>query len=344
MILPDMIFLSPHDFVYAPARAANLHFYGANRCLQKPTLNGRAGSRPCTTSDGPAEAMTARFCMSMTTAPPVRGYDRIQVMKTTLIPRIMSLSVLLALRRTEFHWAFMSREALLKAKLVLRIARSGETNEHVIFKGGQMRESWEPMKFPVPQAGEVYFGFKSSVKYPTALSDRLEGTCGLPARKAGSRQNRPINYNKCVKVCRRQMMPPKSSRGNGVVSILLTIWVPCVLPAKQIRRRFPIWYGRAAARSLKSRSECKCPGVNREPALSCGWAEPHLLPRSFTSGVQRDRASKERVLLSSSSSAGSRSSPTWASARGRPPREFSVRDFGAGLELDEQRVEVGIGI
>ena len=131
-------------------------------------------------------------------------------MKTTLIPRIMALSVLvllcagfpayalrmtempktlqtttreplmrtillkLPLRQAEFHWAFISREELLQGKLVLRIARSGQTNEYVIFEGGQMRESWEPMEFPVPHAGEVYFGFKSSMKYPTAPSDRLE--------------------------------------------------------------------------------------------------------------------------------------------------------------------------
>jgi hypothetical protein len=93
---------------------------------------------------------------------------------TNAEPRMRTLSLKLPLRQPEFHWTFMSREALLKGKLVLRIARSGKTNEIVIFESGQMGSAWEPVSLPNPQAGEIYFGFKSSKKYATAPNDRLE--------------------------------------------------------------------------------------------------------------------------------------------------------------------------
>ncbi len=98
-----------------------------------------------------------------------------QALQTTNAePLMRTLSLKLPLRQAEFHWTFMSREALLKGKLALRIARSGRTNEIVIFESGQMREGWEPMSLPNPKAGEIYFGFKSSRKYATAPNDRLE--------------------------------------------------------------------------------------------------------------------------------------------------------------------------
>lgn len=87
-------------------------------------------------------------------------------------PRTMSLK--LPLRQPEFHWTFMSRADLLAGKLVLRITNGGKTNEIVVFESGRLRDGWESINLPNPKAGEVYFGFKSSKKYATAPSDRLE--------------------------------------------------------------------------------------------------------------------------------------------------------------------------
>jgi hypothetical protein len=90
-------------------------------------------------------------------------------------PRMRSLSLKLPLRQPEFHWTFMRRAELLAGKLVLRIGRSGKTNEIVIFSAGQMSEGWEPISLPPnPKAGDIYFGFKSSKKYETAPNDQIE--------------------------------------------------------------------------------------------------------------------------------------------------------------------------
>ena len=93
---------------------------------------------------------------------------------TNAEPRMRTISLKLPLRQAEFHWTFLSREALLAGRLVLRIIRNASTNEIVIFEGGQMRAGWEAMSLPNPKAGEIYFGFKSSQKYATAPNDRLE--------------------------------------------------------------------------------------------------------------------------------------------------------------------------
>jgi len=102
----------------------------------------------------------------------VKAGEGLQTTNADPVPRALSLK--LPLRQTEFHWTFMSRKALLAGKLVLRIVRTGETNNIVIFDSGQMTDGWEAMPLPNPKAGEIYFGFKSSKKYPTAPKDRLE--------------------------------------------------------------------------------------------------------------------------------------------------------------------------
>jgi hypothetical protein len=102
----------------------------------------------------------------------VKAGEGVQTTNANPFPRTVSLK--LPLRQTDFHWTFMSRKALLAGKLVLRIVRTGETNDIVVFDGGQMTDGWEAMPFPNPKAGEIYFGFKSSKKYATAPKDRLE--------------------------------------------------------------------------------------------------------------------------------------------------------------------------
>jgi len=98
-----------------------------------------------------------------------------EVMQTTNTePQMRMISLKLPLRQAEFHWEFMSREELLAGKLVLRVIRSGETNEIIIFENGRMSDGWEAMNFSDTKAGKIYFGFKSSKKYATAPGDRLE--------------------------------------------------------------------------------------------------------------------------------------------------------------------------
>ena len=97
-----------------------------------------------------------------------------ELCSTNKEPHMRVISLKLPLRQPEFHWTFMSRRELLAGKLVLRIIRTGQTNEIVIFEGGQLREGWEPISLQNPKAGEIYFGFKSARKYPTAPDDQLQ--------------------------------------------------------------------------------------------------------------------------------------------------------------------------
>jgi hypothetical protein len=107
------------------------------------------------------------YALRMTKAP--------QGMQTTNAePRMRTMSLKLPLRQAEFHWTFMKRKDLLAGKLVLRVTRSGKTNEITIFESGRMGEGWEAISFPNPKGGEIYFGFKSSKKYANAPNDRLE--------------------------------------------------------------------------------------------------------------------------------------------------------------------------
>jgi len=69
----------------------------------------------------------------------------------------------------------MSREEFVSGKLVLRILRKGKLNEIIIFEDGKFSDGWEAMPLPpAPDKGEIYFGFISTRKYPTAPSDELE--------------------------------------------------------------------------------------------------------------------------------------------------------------------------
>lgn len=90
-------------------------------------------------------------------------------------PRERTISLKLPLLQPTFHWTFMNREDLLSGKLLLRIIREEQTNEIVIFENGQFAEGWEAIPLPsAPERGEIYFGFISTLKYPTAPGDKLE--------------------------------------------------------------------------------------------------------------------------------------------------------------------------
>lgn len=90
-------------------------------------------------------------------------------------PRERAVSLKLPLQQPRFHWRFMSREDFLSGKLLLRIIRDGESTEIVIFENGQFSDGWESMSLPQgPDRGEIYFGFVSTRKYPTAPRDKLE--------------------------------------------------------------------------------------------------------------------------------------------------------------------------
>lgn len=90
-------------------------------------------------------------------------------------PRERSISLKLPLLQPTFHWTFMSRKDLLSGRLLLRIIRDGKSNEIVIFEKGKFSDGWEAMSSrQAPGWGEVYFGFVSTRKYPTAPGDKLE--------------------------------------------------------------------------------------------------------------------------------------------------------------------------
>lgn len=78
----------------------------------------------------------------------------------------------LPLQHVRFHWRFMSREDLLSGKLVLRVRRGDLTNEIVIFENGAFAPGWKAMGASEP--GKIYFGFRSTTTFLTALDDELE--------------------------------------------------------------------------------------------------------------------------------------------------------------------------
>jgi hypothetical protein len=136
----------------------------------------------------------------------------VQTTNANPFPRTLSLK--LPLRQTDFHWTFMSRKALLAGKLVLRIARTGETNDIVIFDSGQMKDGWEAIPFPNPKAGEIYFGFKSAKKYPTAPNDRLELELRVKQDLSG------------IGPERKGVLPVGVYKARGTYSVLIDEWKP----------------------------------------------------------------------------------------------------------------------
>lgn len=89
-------------------------------------------------------------------------------------PRERAIELKLPLLQPRFHWTFMSRADFLSGKLVLRIAREGQSNDIAIFENGKFSDGWDAMPITGPRKGEIYFGFRSTRKYLTAPDDKLE--------------------------------------------------------------------------------------------------------------------------------------------------------------------------
>lgn len=90
--------------------------------------------------------------------------------------RERAIHLKLPLRQPMFHWMFMSRADFLSGQLLLRITRDSESNEIIIFENGQFSDGWGEMTPTTrdPNRGEIYFGFISTRRYPTAPGDKLE--------------------------------------------------------------------------------------------------------------------------------------------------------------------------
>jgi len=108
-------------------------------------------------------------------------------------PRDRTIELKLPLLQPAFHWTFMSRDDLLSGRLLLRIIREEQSSDIVIFENGQLTEGWEAMTLPpASKRGEIYFGFRSHVKYSTAPGDKLgleltvkKDLPGIGARQSG---------------------------------------------------------------------------------------------------------------------------------------------------------------
>ena len=75
------------------------------------------------------------------------------------------------------HWTFISKADFLAGKLKLRIERGGKATELIIFEKGKLADGWQAMSMGEnPKAGEIYFGFESSLQYLTTPEDTLELT------------------------------------------------------------------------------------------------------------------------------------------------------------------------
>ena len=95
--------------------------------------------------------------------------------KTRSEPEMRRISLKLPLRQPALHWTFMSEEEYLAGKLTLRIVHEDDTTEVILFEDGKIAEGWKVLVLPdTPMAGEVYFGFESTIKYVTSSSDILE--------------------------------------------------------------------------------------------------------------------------------------------------------------------------
>jgi hypothetical protein len=97
----------------------------------------------------------------------------IELQTKNVEPVDRGISLKLPLHQPIFHWTFHSRNDFLAGRLVLHILRDGNSTPITIFDNGKFSDGWEAIDLQDPEAGERYFGFQSSKKYPTAPRDRL---------------------------------------------------------------------------------------------------------------------------------------------------------------------------
>ncbi|MCP4451465.1 MAG: carboxypeptidase regulatory-like domain-containing protein, partial [Planctomycetes bacterium] len=98
----------------------------------------------------------------------------VQTTQSSLELRPRFLTVQLPLLGPLLQWTFNSRTDFLSGELLVRITHADQVDEYVIFEDGVLSAGWEPMPFPQPGAGEIYFGFQSQQKVLTASGDFLE--------------------------------------------------------------------------------------------------------------------------------------------------------------------------
>lgn len=88
-----------------------------------------------------------------------------------------TLSLKLPIKNVQFHWEFLDKSQLLAGSLRLRITRDGKTQDIVVFQDGEFSEGWGPLiDQSMGKTGKdpIYFGFRSTRKYPTAPGDKVE--------------------------------------------------------------------------------------------------------------------------------------------------------------------------
>ena len=130
-------------------------------------LNWRAAVCWCVLAIAAPIAVECAYGLRMTEMP-----KNIQTMVAE--PRDSAMLLKLPLRQPVFHWTFLSRQDFLAGKLALHITRADQTSTITIFENGKFSEGWESIVINNPGAGEIYFGFQSSTKYPTAPGARLK--------------------------------------------------------------------------------------------------------------------------------------------------------------------------
>ena len=89
-------------------------------------------------------------------------------------PGARFLRVQLPLAHPLLQWTFYSRADFLAGKLLVRVTNTNQVDEYVIFEHGVLSQGWEPLPGPPGKAGEIFFGFQSLQKVPTASDDFLE--------------------------------------------------------------------------------------------------------------------------------------------------------------------------
>ncbi|MBL0938492.1 MAG: hypothetical protein IBJ03_06345 [Gemmatimonadaceae bacterium] len=87
----------------------------------------------------------------------------------------------LPIEGAEFHWRLLDGKAFLAGELTLRIVneRRGRDETHVVFRNGVISEGWKVIDGDSPR-GDMYFGFATGNRSPTAPDDSLIITLVAP--------------------------------------------------------------------------------------------------------------------------------------------------------------------
>lgn len=117
--------------------------------------------------------------------------DAMGQMSVKQAPEARKIQLKLPIRQEAFHWTFMKKDEVLAGKLVLTIDRNGEKQHITIFENGNFADGWMTEQFSegfqesMVKPGEVYFLFKSDIRYLTAPGDKVELTLTVKSDLAG---------------------------------------------------------------------------------------------------------------------------------------------------------------